>query len=107
MTRAKSKSSEHHGAAEPHGSELLASSTVELLRERARPLLEHTVEMLKSRPYLTVGASVGVGFLLGVAVVGRFGRLVVMGAASLGAELLRDAAKEQLHAERSQAPMTS
>jgi hypothetical protein len=98
MTRQKSKSSETDAAHEREDEEnaALASSTIGLLRDRARPLLERATEMLQRRPYLTVGAAVGAGFLLGVSVVGRFGRLIVLGVASLGADLLREAARAKL-----------
>jgi hypothetical protein len=95
MTRQKTPENESHEL-QATGSEILESSAAKVFRDNARPLLDRATEMLQSRPYLTVGAAVGVGFLLGVSVVRRFGRLVVLSAAGLGSDLLREAAKAHL-----------
>ena len=98
MTTPKNESSETDTATErgSAGSDVVASSAVQVIRDSARPILERATKMLQRRPYLTVGVAVGAGFLMGVSVVGRFGRLVVLGVAGLGADLLREAARAQL-----------
>jgi hypothetical protein len=47
-----------------------------------------TGEMLKDRPGITIAAAVGTGFVLGLTLFSKIGRIALIGAMGLGTELL-------------------
>ena len=53
------------------------------------PLVQRAREMLVARPGLTIGVATGVGFLLGMSMVSKLGRVLLVGAMGIGAELLQ------------------
>lgn len=52
------------------------------------PWLDRAGEMLKARPGVTIGVAVGTGFVLGLTLFSKIGRIALIGALGAGAELL-------------------
>jgi hypothetical protein len=74
---------------------MLAMPSLDALKQHARPLLERTTAMVQNRPYLTLGIAVSAGVLFGVSMFSRVGRIVLLGAMGLGAELLHQSVRVQ------------
>ncbi len=53
------------------------------------PWLARAKDMLVARPGLTLGIAAGAGFLLGLSVVSKVGRVLLVGAMGVGADLLQ------------------
>jgi len=50
--------------------------------------MERATEMLKARPGVTIAAAVGTGFVLGLTLFSKLGRIALIGALGVGTELL-------------------
>ena len=53
-----------------------------------RPWLERAEKMVQARPALTLGIAAGAGFLLGVSVLSRFGRVLLVSTLGIATDLL-------------------
>ena len=53
------------------------------------PWMERATEMLTARPGLTIGIAVGTGFILGLSTVSKLGRVLLVSALGLGADLVQ------------------
>lgn len=52
------------------------------------PWLDRATEMLQARPAVTIGAAMGAGFVLGLTLFSKLGRVALIGALGLGTEVL-------------------
>lgn len=51
------------------------------------PWLDRASAMLQARPAVTIGAAMGAGFILGLTLFSKLGRVALIGAIGLGTEL--------------------
>jgi len=58
-----------------------------LPRVNLKPLMERATAMMQENPGMTLAAAVGTGFVLGVTLFSRVGRMALEGVLGLGAEL--------------------
>ncbi len=61
-----------------------------------QPWMDRATTMLQERPGVTIAAAVGTGFILGVTLFSKLGRIVLAGAFGLAAELAMQKARASL-----------
>ena len=61
-----------------------------------QPWMDRATTMLQERPGVTIAAAVGTGFVLGVTLFSKLGRIVLAGAFGLAAELAMQKARASL-----------
>ncbi|MEO6950169.1 MAG: hypothetical protein ABI321_00045 [Polyangia bacterium] len=61
-----------------------------------QPWMDRATTMLQERPAVTIGVAVGTGFVLGVTLFSKLGRIVLAGAFGLAAELAMQKARASL-----------
>jgi hypothetical protein len=76
-------SKKHHDSDEQH-----ENTVTNLLKNvDVGPWLDRASEMLQARPAVTLGAAMGVGFVLGLTLFSKIGRIALIGAIGLGTEI--------------------
>lgn len=61
-----------------------------------QPWMDRAATMLQERPGVTIGVAVGTGFVLGVTLFSKLGRIVLAGVLGLAAELAMQKARAAL-----------